>query len=471
MKKLKKALVTVVLLMVITLLAGCNSKVAMNLNDYITFSSEGYNSVGKASFQFDKEAFDRDFAGKVKLTSAAKKILGDASKEVGDNAHRMLINQYVDMYLDQDNMLSNGDTVSLRWKVKDEKIAEYFNVELTYSDMTYQVENLPAIGTMDPFEGFTVEFSGTSPFGEAQGIADTTKEENQYFSYHVKDDSYLKNGDEVTVVASMVGSDMEFIEKFGAVPGTTEKKFTVEGLPYYADKAECITEDALESMKQVSIAEMQNHIENYWEEYEKFQSMNYLGFYFLETKDATDRDQNYIYLVYEVKLTAHDIPVTYYYYTRFHNAIVNADGTCTVDVEDYRVPSDTYYPEDTDTYYYGYEKLDELFEYCVEENSDYYTYESTVVVPEQNVPEEGAAEETLDADGNVVTDGTAVESTEASEESTEEAKEESVEESKTDDESAASESDEEKASEEEKNDKDKTDKDKASDKDSKKSKK
>ena len=464
MKKLKRTLESVVLLMVIALLAGCNSKVTIDLNKYVSFASEGYDSMGTATYTFDKVAFDQDFSGKVKLTSHAKKEMGSVGKEIGDNAHKLLFTKFIDMDLDRESGLSNGDTITLKWDINDERVKEFFNVELVYSDIPYKVEGLTAVGTIDPFENFTIEFTGISPKVQAELHPNYDNAAIQYVNFDADIYSYFRNGDEIKVTASLMRSDDYYIEHFGAVPETAEKTFKVEGMPYYANKAEQLTDDVIEAMKQKAISQMQYHIETYWSEREKFQAMNYLGYYFLNTKDEDEGDLNYVYLVYQVQLISCERPVTYYYFTEFRNVIVNADGTCSVDIDRITTPYETYYPENTTCYYQGYETLEELYEDMVEDKMDYYTYESTVVVPEsasEESTEEGVDENATEASD---TDASSEDAEETIKEEETESTDASAEVESSEDAGKDKAADKEKAADQDKA----TDKDNASDKTSEK---
>lgn len=73
--------------------------------------------------------------------------------------------------------------------------------------------------------------------------------------------------------------------------------------------------------------------------------------------------------------------VDFYYYVCFNDIIKLADGTCTVDLNSYSVPSSGWGISErfeVDEYYYnGYENLDSLFNNCVVKKIENYQYTTT----------------------------------------------------------------------------------------------
>ncbi|MDE6128158.1 MAG: hypothetical protein K2G16_03075, partial [Lachnospiraceae bacterium] len=68
MKKIKGFILLGMIALAMFALTGCG-KTTVNLNKYITIECAGYDSLGTASFSFDYEAFEKDYSGKIKLSS------------------------------------------------------------------------------------------------------------------------------------------------------------------------------------------------------------------------------------------------------------------------------------------------------------------------------------------------------------------------------------------------------------------
>ena len=131
---------TVVLMMFI--LTGCGQP-TVELNKYVNISVDGSNGAGKADYKFDKDAFEKDYAGRIEL-DMNNKTLSTSIYDVmwGKSPERLLYDYCIYAELNEDRNLSNGDVITLEWDCDDTKAEEYFNVKLEYSNIEYTVEGL-----------------------------------------------------------------------------------------------------------------------------------------------------------------------------------------------------------------------------------------------------------------------------------------------------------------------------------------
>ena len=109
------AIVVVVLIVAVFL---PTKKTTINLNDYVTIKFSGYNTVGKATYEFDENAFCDDFEDKVKMKKNDKELkeLQELYSYFSDNiACELLLYSCVDGKLKETSGLSNGDTVKYKW--------------------------------------------------------------------------------------------------------------------------------------------------------------------------------------------------------------------------------------------------------------------------------------------------------------------------------------------------------------------
>lgn len=356
-------------------LTGCG-KITVNLDKYVTITAEGYDSMGTASYDFDYDAFKKDYSGKIKNSKKSNELSGLGLLS-GETLEELLLDFCVSQKLDKTSGLSNGDVITLMWNCEDAMAEEYFNVKLDYSDITYTVKGLSEVGSFNPFDYVTVEFSGIAPNGTVNLNPNYNQSEIQYITFSSDLKTGLNNGDVITVTANINGSVDSFIEKYGTILNPTEQTFTVNGLQSYVMSSSAVTSEALESMKRQAEDVYLAHAAKHWGSGEVLQSFTYLGNYYLTRKDGMSGDSNYIYLVYKCDITDDGKPASYYYYTRFKNLVLNGDGTCSVDTTSYETPSDTH-RTGIGGYYYGYGSIDDLYKKCVQSRVDSYAYENNV---------------------------------------------------------------------------------------------
>lgn len=402
MKKLKQVLLMCMLGIVVLALSGCGST-TIDLNKYVTIEAEGYDSMGTITCRFDYDAFEKDYDGKIKAN--VKSSDGGTAAEiaielgVGEEVVDVFLNYCVDYQLDKYSELSNGDVVNLKWDCEDEDAKKYFNVKLKHSDIRYTVKGLTKVGTFDPFEYVSVEFSGISPDGTATISQNYDKTEMQYISFSTDVSNGLSNGDKVTVTASMQGSVDSFVEQFGVIPSPLNKEFTVEGLPSYVSSVTEINAGTLDAMKQTVENAYKNLVDNrsngwviYWgrDMKDELVSFTYLGNYFLIREETSAWNaKNSLYLVYKVDVVLYNpddkassgTPGSFYYFAKYDNLALNGDGALAVDLDNYQTPSRScYLPSGywIDTEFDGYYSLDDLYEDCVQSVQDDYTCEDNM---------------------------------------------------------------------------------------------
>ena len=171
----KKALIIAIIAAaaVIALVLFINLKpTVVSLNKYLTITTTGYDSVGKASTIFNSEQFERDYSGKIK----AKKAFADYLRQDTDSIFSLnsasadlmaigFLEDQISGSLDKTSKLSNGDEIKYIWECNDAVIEKLFKVKLNYSDITYTVENLKPVEKKDVFADISLSFSGIAPTG------------------------------------------------------------------------------------------------------------------------------------------------------------------------------------------------------------------------------------------------------------------------------------------------------------------
>lgn len=382
--------IIVAVIAVIVIIATGGKKI--DLNKYATIKVSGYNTIGTAQLEFDKEKFEKDFGDKLKIKKGSDQQ--ELMKMLYGSASKLFVEAYVSGSFDKNKQLSNGDKIVYTWNVDADKIKEVFGYKVVCKDIKMTVKDLEEIATFDPFEGVEVEFSGTAPNGTATIKNNSTSKYASKLKFKLDKSSGLSNGDTVTVEVNDGNSQnptQYFINLCEAVPSATEKQFTVSGLSAYISSASQIPEDNMNTMKKQAEDVISAYVAKNWSEESNMDSCKYVGNYFLSSKSGNGGEQNIIYLVYKIQATIYsekrEINDTFEFYTsvRFSNMLMLADGKFSMDVSKYVLASDTF----TKTYgsgffntynYYvkGYELLDTLFNRNIATVVDRYNYEDNI---------------------------------------------------------------------------------------------
>lgn len=360
MKKLQKLLLLGMLVLATYMLTGCGTT-TVNLNDYVSIKTEGYDTIGTAEIVFDYDKFEDDFDGKIKRDG----------KEV--DADRFLEKCIEGITLSQTTGLSNGDKITLEWDCDDDRAKENYNCELVYSDIEFEITDLEEVAEFNPFDHIQVSFTGLEPYGEAE-ITIEELDEFDYLYVSVDNRYNLSVGDVVTVTVELWYPE-DFIEEFGAVVTETTKTFEVTALDAYVTSYEQIPEAFLSELSAEGEVEVKQHIEDRWDDPSTLQSITYVGNYFLSKKES--EVGNALYMVYKVNAThpENEQTIEYYYFIEYTTVLLQANGECSVDMYIY-TPWNTFTIDGY--YYYGYQTLEELYEDAIKDYETAYNITTNI---------------------------------------------------------------------------------------------
>ena len=374
----KKKIVITVGLLTGLLLTGCGEK-EINLEDYLSVSYSGPNGYATANVDFNYLDF------------------GDAIVENGKNkemtfAELAIAADNVKVSSDAGEKLSNNDTftVTFEW---DAEAAKELGLKYIGKDKEITVEGLAEVTEIDPFKDISIEYSGTAPAGKVASIKNNSSDSFlQSLHYSASKTDALSNGDKIIVKIDSQDVEQKALDN-NYVVIQTEKEYEVEGLPYYISTISDIPDEMLEKMKKQSEDIIVSEAAS-WTEPESLLGQEFIGNYLLVKKDPKlYGDNNHCYCIYKINAKCEDTEFSYYYYVRFNNIMILQDGVCSVDLTNYKKPygsaiwgyvsGEAFVKEGSiyEYYYYeGYEELDSLFNNCVTQNIENYTYESTVKV-------------------------------------------------------------------------------------------
>lgn len=348
----------------------------IRVSKYVNITIEGYNTVGKASYEIDTSAFADDYGSKLRLNSKrVRQALEQVGEETGEGADESMLEalealdqlgSYGDSYvsgmlqsavwsvldgeLDQTSDLSNGDTVTFHWDYSEEDLAlleTLLGYEFEVEDIAESVSGLQEIDTFDPFDGVTVSFAGMAPDAYVDTITSGSDEACAVLTYTASPKKNLRVGDTIMVTASCdYYSDEELADRYGRIPGKRTKEFTVSGVDSVPVSASEIPDEIMEQMRSIAEAEYQTYVRDYFDETEEFVDLTYLGNYYRTLQDmngarvAFRQASNAITFVYRPQVYLNDTGETfeYYWYCKFEEIIQSADGSWSADLENYVMP-------------------------------------------------------------------------------------------------------------------------------------
>ncbi len=386
----------------------------IDINEYLNVEFNGYDTVGTVDVELD-ETFWEDLYEKASFKDKAKlekEDYFDVYYTEGDYMQSELGNK-IKFEVDPEDNLSNGDEVTVSWKVKTDSIKKKYGVTIKSEDKVFTVEELEEVESFDPFEAIEVTYSGISGDGEIN--IEVTSDEDIYddFSFSASDDYYLSEGDVVTITFAPYYDEEDLkevcAEEYGMVPTEVEKEYTVEGLGHYVESIDEFTETSLADL--ITEGSAQAESDANLSEYETLKSCSYKGAYLLQSGDTTEGNE--VYLVFEcvVDLTDSDSDatdtVTYYPVIEFSNVSINDEGVCAYGSCYGSVYNSFDYESSFGKgfYYYGFSSLDDVKTQMADEVSwyvDYYGYTltdnlgSAEASTEETTEEEATEEETTE---------------------------------------------------------------------------
>ena len=371
----------------------------IDLNKYVYVEFDGYDTVGTAQVVFDEEKFWLDYGDKIEFNHSA------AARQF-NNLYAALGNQPIEGFLScihvnvsKTEGLSNDDIIYLEWNCNDLQIENYFNYRIEYTEVEYIVDGLKEVHTFNPFENISISFSGISSNGQVLISNNSSDDIYSNLAFSVDKTSGLSNGDEIIIsLETRDGRDVitYCAEEYGLVPDELIKIYTVQELGHYVTQLNEIPEEILDAMNQQSQDAITSYVVNNWESCNTLNSVTYLGSHFLAPKNGiTVETQNIVYMVYVCQCTVTASNSLYgtgsedynfYFVVRYDNVVIEADGSCYVDIFNYIIPDNrvkmsvNYQGSSRGRTYttYGFVNVDSVFKECVESKISEYTYESTV---------------------------------------------------------------------------------------------
>ena len=325
------AVVGGIAVIVAAILIVVNITSTINLNDFVTIEVDGYNGYGTAVISVDWEAMEAKYGDKVKFSKEVKEGMGAFGGFLDGISAFDGLRGSVDVSLDTDEGLSNGDEIHYTWDIDDE-LFQYVSCKLKYTEGTYTVEGLKEAETFDPFADLTVTFEGISTNGELN--MEYAGEELNPYDFSCDTAYGLANGDTVTI--SLDDDLVEYcLLELGKIPSAMEKAYTVEGLSEYVTDFSAIPQEFLDSMKKEAEDAIYAYTaQEYGSDY-TLGELTYGGYVLSAVSSATDfyGTLNDLCLIYTGTVTGKDeeLPATTVYYPVEFTDILSTNGEMSYD--------------------------------------------------------------------------------------------------------------------------------------------
>lgn len=240
----------IVLFVVIFKVAGFG-RTKIDLNDYVTISVSGTDTVGTAEYNLDTSGLFLKLAETIGVNTEGEvepyyimNVLESGSKKWKlMNDLYNVINYAFAGKLDKTSDISNGDEVVFSWNNNKDQLANLekeFKVSFKYKDIKQEVKELKEIEEYDPFENVEVVFDGYDSAGTAEIRNNDDGYDVPYFYYELDKYDGLSNGDTVTLSIPDAEGDEEtfkkdYIRGWGVELTAISKEYTVEGLKEMED--------------------------------------------------------------------------------------------------------------------------------------------------------------------------------------------------------------------------------------------
>lgn len=380
-KSLLIGAIVAVVAAIVCVIAAMNAKPTIKLADYTTVDVTGYDGVATANVSIDWDAIQEKYGDKIKFSSAMDK----EAQEYGINTNLISMlgspMDYMKMSYtanaDKTTELSNDDTITVKYS-GEEDVSKYFSCNVVLDSLEYKVSDLKEADKKDIFNNLKVEFSGVS----GNGSLSYNYEGNENINFSADNSYNLSNGDKVTIKANV--NDMnEFVEKYGYVPETLEKTYTISNMKSYCKSIAEIPQAAKDAMKaqaddEITAKKASANSSSYGSY--TYGDSSYVGDYMLTMKTSASNGwfssyNNKYGIVYKFTYTDKykDVTKDSYIVFVFTNISANEDGEYEVELDN--ILTDGY----IGTYSVSnYESLDDVKQDVVDSNLDDYVAEWTL---------------------------------------------------------------------------------------------
>lgn len=299
-------------------LTGCG-KETININDYVTISFEGYDTVGESRiiFDFDKMIDEHPNAFNIDIESSVDRTY------ITNQTTSKIINH---MHLDETEDLRNGDIINLTLSKDSSDVKEFcekYSVKIEFTDIQTTVEGLTPVEAINPFDYMDVSFEGLEEHAKIN-TEPIENDKNIAVKLDFGESRDLKNGDEITATIDSLYINGYYIypEDYiykGFYLSETEKTYTVDNLDRYAEKASEITQEALDAVYKT----YHDGLMDYFDYEGNVDSVD-IGAVYVLTDSSSSLYSNYVYVLFKITVDNN----VFYWGGEAKDVLIHADGSC-----------------------------------------------------------------------------------------------------------------------------------------------
>lgn len=210
---------------------GCGkSTYDVDLSKYVQF--DGFSGTAtlnsKADYQKCKDERDEIAEKRSDISDKSDSKYKEYSEKIAEltETKNALNNITFSLVKGNDGKIKNGDTITVKAKYDEDKLKN-FGVNIKSDEFSFKVSGLEEKKIIDPFddEHFELKVSGLDGEGRVENGKSNAK------IYYLFNPSYnLKNGDKVTVEATMYDNDAVLKDSEDKDGNTAKKEITISGL-------------------------------------------------------------------------------------------------------------------------------------------------------------------------------------------------------------------------------------------------
>ena len=219
---LKRGMLLLVLLLPLLVLSGCGQTVTADVNEYLSFSTSGYDKYGALAWNFDRDKLIADLIEKLGYNTERR--TGQEMASLLEHAIKAVVKGSWDKTED----LANGDVLTYTWEVDDALLKESFNLILWHDPKIVDVLNLKTGTLVDPFANLQVSVTGFNGEGILSYSGDPGVGGLRYRMEGARE--ALSNGDSVTFYIDGYTDEKTFLFDTGCAIEVFEKSYTVQDL-------------------------------------------------------------------------------------------------------------------------------------------------------------------------------------------------------------------------------------------------
>ena len=275
-----------------TLLTGCGGS-AVNLNDYVVITDEGYDGYGTISVKLDYEKLIEDHEDKLTDKNIDSSIFGVKTPKLAA-AFVFEAQKPYELSYEESDTLKNGDKIEFTWETNEnaiETLKGILEVNIKYSKFTHTVKDLEALTEVDPFDNIDyshASFSGNGTISKATALYTTESGSKLEWSldFDKSKNGSWSNGDTISLSISDEKADEIAAKNHGVKLTRTTADIKLEAFRYFP------TQNPKEIFEYFSEEDKQNVIEAVKDKYKKYAGnieVEYVGamYYYTDPIDFT----------------------------------------------------------------------------------------------------------------------------------------------------------------------------------------